>query len=62
MQRPEDKGKLLKITESTRGKEAAKGKLLALAFVNPSNKEVQDFQLLRVEEVLKWYRIRSLSL
>ena len=53
VQRPEDKGKLLKITESTRGKEAAKGKLLALAFVNPSNKEVQDFQLLRVEEVLK---------
>lgn len=62
VQRPEDKGKLLKITESTRGKEAAKGKLLALAFVNPSNKEVQDFQLLRVEEVLKNYDIDGIVL
>ena len=62
VQRPEDKGKLLKITESTRGKEAAKGKLLALAFVNPSNKEVQDFQLLRVEEVLKYYDIDGIVL
>lgn len=62
VQRPEDKGKLLKITESTRGKEAATGKLLALAFVNPSNKEVQDFQLLRVEEVLKNYDIDGIVL
>lgn len=62
VQRPEDKGKLLKITESARGKEAAKGKLLALAFVNPSNKEVQDFQLLRVEEVLKNYDIDGIVL
>lgn len=62
VQRPEDKGKLLKITESTRGKEAANGKLLALAFVNPSNKEVQDFQLLRVEEVLKNYDVDGIVL
>lgn len=62
VQRPEDKGKLLKITESTRGKEAAAGKLLALAFVNPSNKEVQDFQLLRVEEVLKNYDVDGIVL
>lgn len=62
VQRPEDRGKLLKITESTRGKEAAEGKLLALAFVNPSNKEVQDFQLLRVEEVLKNYDVDGIVL
>lgn len=62
VQRPEDKGKILKITESKRGREAAEGKLLALAFVNPSNKEVQDFQLLRVEEVLKNYNIDGIVL
>lgn len=62
VQRPEDKGKILKITESKRGREAAEGKLLALAFVNPSNKEVQDFQLLRVEEVLKNYNIDGVVL
>lgn len=62
VQRPEDKGKLLKITESTRGKEAADGKLVALAFVNPSNKEVQDYQLLRVEEVLKNYDVDGIVL
>lgn len=62
VQRPEDKGKLLKITESARGKEAAQGKLLALAFVNPSNVEVQDFQLSRVEEVLKNYDIDGVIL
>lgn len=62
VQRPEDKGKLLKITESKRGREAAEGKLLALAFVNPSNKEVQDFQLLRVEEVLKNYNVDGIVL
>lgn len=62
VQRPEDKGKLLKITESKRGREAAEGKLLALAFVNPSNKEVQDFQLLRVEEVLKNYNVDGIIL
>lgn len=62
VQRPEDKGKLLKITESTRGKEAAQGKLLALAFINPSNKEAQDFQLLRVEEVLKNYDVDGVVL
>lgn len=62
VQRPEDKGKLLKITESHRGKEAAKGKLVALAFVNPSNKEAQDYQLLRVEEVLKNYDVDGIVL
>lgn len=62
VQRPEDKGKLLKITESKRGREATEGKLLALAFVNPSNKEVQDFQLLRVEEVLKNYNVDGIVL
>lgn len=62
VQRPEDKGKLLKMTESIRGKEAANGKLLALAFVNPSNREVQDFQLLRVEEVLKNYDVDGIIL
>ena len=35
---------------------------MALAFVNPSNKEVQDFQLLRVEEVLKNYAIDGIVL
>lgn len=62
VQRPEDKGKLLKMSESVRGKEAAAGKLLALAFVNPSNKEVQDFQLIRVEEVLKNYDVDGIVL
>lgn len=62
VQRPEDKGKILKITESHRGIEAAKGKLVALAFVNPSNKEVQDYQLLRVEEVLKNYDVDGIVL
>lgn len=62
VQRPEDKGRLLKMSDSTRGKDAAAGKLLALAFVNPSNKEVQDFQLLRVEEVLKNYDVDGIVL
>ena len=62
VQRPEDKGRLLKMSDSTCGKEAADGKLLALAFVNPSNKEVQDFQLLRVEEVLKNYDVDGIVL
>lgn len=62
VQRPEDKGKLLRITESRRGKDAASGKLVALAFVNPSNIEVQDFQLLRVEEVLKNYDVDGIVL
>ena len=62
VQYPADKGKLLRITDSSRGKDAAKGKFVALAFVNPSNKEVQDFQLLRVEEVLKNYDIDGVIL
>lgn len=62
VQRPEDKGKLLSVRESTHGKDAAAGKKIALAFVNPSNKEVQDFQLLRVEEVLQNYPIDGVVL
>lgn len=62
VQRPEDKGKLCRITKSVRGKEAAEGKVIALAFVNPSNKEAQDFQLLRVEEVLKNYDVDGIIL
>lgn len=57
VQRPEDKGKLLKISESVAGEEARQGKRIILGFVNPANKDVQDFQLLRVEEVLKNYDI-----
>ncbi len=57
VQRPEDKGKLLKISESTAGKEAREGKRVVLGFVNPVNPEVQDFQLLRYEEVLKNYDV-----
>ena len=62
VQRPEDKGQLLRITESTIGQQAAAGKKIALAFVNPANKEVQDFQLLRVEEVLKNYDVDGIVL
>lgn len=62
VQRPEDKGKLLAMSQSQRGRDAAAGKLLALAFVNPSCREVQDFQLLRVEEVLKNYDVDGVVL
>ena len=62
VQRPEDKGQLLRLSESAVGKEAIQGKRLALAFVNPANKEVQDFQLLRVEEVLKNYDVDGVIL
>ncbi len=62
VQRPEDKGKLLRVRASQHGRDAAAGKKVALAFVNPSNKEVQDFQLLRVEEVLQNYPIDGIVL
>jgi len=62
VQRPEDKGQLLRLSESAVGQEAMKGKRLALAFVNPANREVQDFQLLRVEEVLKNYNVDGIIL
>lgn len=62
VQRPEDRGRLLKVTESARGREAARGKLVALAFVNPCRRDVQDFQLLRVEEVLKNYDVDGVVL
>ena len=62
VQRPEDKGNLFRISESTVGKEAASGKRLVLAFVNPANKDVQDFQLSRVEEVLKNYAVDGIVL
>lgn len=62
VQRPEDKGLILKISESVAGKEAKAGKRIALAFVNPANKTVQDFQLLRVKEVLENYDIDGIVL
>ena len=62
VQRPEDKGLLLSVRESNHGKDAAAGKKIALAFVNPVNKEVQDFQLLRVEEVLQNYPVDGIVL
>lgn len=62
VQHPEDRGKLLKITESARGRQATQNKLTALAFVNPCHPEVQNFQLLRVEEVLKNYDIDGIIL
>lgn len=62
VQRPEDKGLLLRVRDSRHGLDAAAGKKIALAFVNPSNKAVQDFQLLRVEEVLQNYPIDGIVL
>lgn len=62
VQRPEDKGALLKVSESTIGLEAKAGKRIALAFANPSNKEVCDFQLLRLQEVLENYAIDGVVL
>lgn len=62
VQRPEDKGALLKVSESKVGLEAKAGKRVALAFVNPSNKDVCDFQLLRVQEVLENYDIDGVVL
>ena len=62
VQRPEDKGALLKVSESQHGLDAKAGKRVALAFVNPSNKEVCDFQLLRVQEVLENYAIDGIVL
>ena len=62
VQRPEDKGKILRVRDSQHGKDASAGKKIALAFVNPSNQEVQDFQLKRVEEVLQNYPIDGIVL
>lgn len=62
VQRPEDKGQILKISESKVGQEAKQGKRLSLAFVNPLNPEVVDFQLLRVKEVLENYAIDGIVL
>ena len=62
VQRPEDKGVLLKVSESKIGLEAKQGKRIALAFVNPSNKEVTDFQKLRLKEVLQNYNIDGIVL
>lgn len=62
VQRPEDKGVLLKVSESKIGLEAKQGKRIALAFVNPSNKEVTDFQKLRLKEVLENYDIDGIVL
>lgn len=62
VQRPEDKGQILKISESKVGQEAKQGKRVALAFVNPANPEVVDFQLLRVKEVLDNYAVDGIVL
>lgn len=62
VQRPEDKGALKKISESTAGEEARAGKRIILGFVNPASKAVQDFQLLRMEEVMKNYDVDGIVL
>jgi len=62
VQRPEDKGALLKVSESAVGLEAKQGKRIALAFVNPSNKDVVDFQILRLKEVLQNYDVDGVVL
>lgn len=63
VQQPQDKGAILPVRQSARGKQAhEKGDILMLAFTNPSNKAVQDFQLLRVEEVIKNYDIDGVIL
>lgn len=62
VQRPEDKGQILKVSESKFGQEAKQGKRVSLAFVNPANPEVVDFQLLRVKEVLDNYSIDGIVL
>lgn len=49
LQAPEDKGELRKVTESA--------KKSTLIYVNPANDEVRNFQLKRVEEVLKYYNV-----
>lgn len=55
VQRPEDKGSLLPISQSS-----YTGKLLT--FVNPSNEEVQKLQLARFEEILKNYDVDGVNL
>jgi uncharacterized lipoprotein YddW (UPF0748 family) len=62
VQRPEEKGQIVKISESKLGEEAKQGKRIALAFVNPANEEVVNFQLLRVKEVLENYAIDGIVL
>lgn len=55
VQRPEDKGALLPLSQSN-----FDSKLLS--FVNPANDEVQELQLKRFEEVLKNYDIDGVNL
>ena len=62
VQRPEDKGAILPLTESTFGKKAAAGNAIAITFVNPLLKEVQDYQLLRIREVIENYDIDAVVL
>lgn len=62
VQRPEDKGALLPNSKTIAAKEAREGKRVILSFVNPSNPEVQDFQLARIEEVLKNYDVDGVVL
>lgn len=49
LQAPEDKGQLKKVSESKRDS--------TLLYVNPANDEVRKFELSRVEEVLKNYKV-----
>lgn len=62
VQRPEDRGALLPNSKTIAAKEAREGKRVILSFVNPSNPEVQDFQLARIEEVLKNYNVDGVVL
>lgn len=54
IQRPEDKGKLLKVSESCANN--------ILLYINPANDEAIDFQLKRYEEVLKNYDVDGVVL
>lgn len=62
VQRPEDKGQLLPNSKTIAAQQAREGKRVILSFVNPSNPEVQDFQLARIEEVLKNYDVDGVVL
>lgn len=55
--RSEDNGEILPLRESAYGKKGA-----LVAFVNPSNPEVRDYQLKTFEEVMKNYDVDGISL
>ncbi len=63
VQHPQDRGEILSLLESARGKQSLEtGSPVVLAFTNPSNMDVQNFQLLRIEEVIKNYDIDGIVL